>query len=284
MIDVIWTKVADVSEITPDQSFYDDFQDNGHPRLVESFVGHLDVLGTQSGTLDNPEHLLAVTNSALYRAHHEYDSPHTEVLVRWFSDNAVLATKCVGGGFDEATTRQLQGAAAIVIAGLIQLELSNLGLFLRGGMDVGPFFASEQFVFGPALVGAYTLESKEAVVPRIVLSQRFAEYAREQVAESSAGYPWEVYTDLLSVDDDGLVFVNYLGLAIDKGSEVEAWLANHLNLAQSKRRHARDPHVREKYEWSARYHDRFCREFLEDHGRLDQFLDDPSASSVLKRL
>lgn len=273
-----------MSELTAGSAFFEDFQNNGHPQLVESFVGHLDVLGTQSGTLDNPEHLLAVTDSALFRAGREYESPHIDVLVRWFSDNAVIATKCVGGVFGDDATRQLQGAAAIVIAGIIQLELSNLGLFLRGGIDVGKFFANDQFVFGPALVGAYDLESNVAQFPRVILSSDFAQYAREQAADSATGYPWEVYRDLLAVDDDGNLFVDYLSLVVDKHADTEAWLANHLSLVQSKRKHAKNKGVQRKYQWSADYHDRFCRGFLKGHGRLDQFLDDPSGSAVLKRI
>lgn len=180
---------------------------------------------------------------------------------------------------------QLNGAVPIIIAASIQLQLTNLGLFLRGGMDVGPFFVSRQFMYGAPLACAHHIEEHLASSPRIVLSGRYADYARAQATEPHKGYPWEVYREFLAIDDDEQVFLNYLRIVSDEREDQEAWLRCHLEHLQSRRAHAKDAKVREKYEWVARYHDRFCRDYLgSDHPRLQDLLDDPSTHGGLRHL
>jgi hypothetical protein len=54
---------------------------------------------------------------------------------------------------------------------IMQLMTASLKFLLRGGIAVGNIYHDDKAVFGPALNRAYELESKVAVVPRIVVDK-----------------------------------------------------------------------------------------------------------------
>lgn len=57
---------------------------------------------------------------------------------------------------------------------------------LRGGIDValGHFMVADDFLYSPALTRAYELESKQAIVPRTLIGDRFLGAMQEQAASS----------------------------------------------------------------------------------------------------
>src|SRR5258708_3493441 len=53
----------------------------------------------------------------------------------------------------------------------IAVAALSIGFLIRGGAAIGNLYHSGGIVFGEALVKAYSLESKTAIYPRVVLSQ-----------------------------------------------------------------------------------------------------------------
>lgn len=81
-----------------------------------------------------------------------------------FSDCIVVSEEFLGGF----------GALRIAgYAGYLALELLGYGFLVRGGLTVGDLYHREGVVFGPAMNEAYTLESKIAVYPRLVVTEPF---------------------------------------------------------------------------------------------------------------
>jgi hypothetical protein len=251
-----------VPKVPPKYRDYHDAQ--GRPQLAEAFVLFLDLLGTRAATAADANRILDVTVRALHRATDWTDGGDaSSTVVKWFSDNLGLAERV------NAFPPDLTFGFQLITAAWVQLELAMLGLFSRGGMTVGDFFANEMFVYGPALVEAVELESKQAVNPRIVLSKRLADFALAELRRLGGG-DTEVHRKLLAVDpDDGLVFVDYLSSIYDEPEEVEAFVLNHKGHITSRlKHHKKDEHILRKYEWLASYHDRFCRrEFMPDYIR-----------------
>lgn len=90
---------------------------------------------------------------------------------------------------------------------------------IRGGIDVGiGMDITKNEIYGPALSRAYTLESRIANYPRIVVGEELIKYlekTRDQepkdVAAIVAKKSAEHCIDCLVLDDDGYPFVDYLG-------------------------------------------------------------------------
>lgn len=68
------------------------------------------------------------------------------------------------------------GALSICqIASDVIRDVLSLGFIVRGGVVAGKLFHKEQFVFGPALVSAYEIESQRATFSRVIVD----DYVRE---------------------------------------------------------------------------------------------------------
>jgi hypothetical protein len=225
--------------------------------MADSFVFLIDLLGTSASSAADAKEYLRITHTALRRtALWASEGDGDRAIARWFSDNLVLAEPCED---KSGRSHELGFGFALMSAAWVQLEVARTGLFSRGGLSLGPFFASDQFVYGPALVEAHRLESKEAIFPRIVLSREAAQYALAQLRAFLGGED-EVHRTHLAVDRDGLPFVNYLYAAWDiEGGSLE-YIVNHKGQVVSRlERYRGEPHIHLKYQWLADYHDRFCR-------------------------
>lgn len=232
------------------------FDREGEPRLTDATVCSLDLLGTQRGAQGGPALNLEITRGALAGAHDlTKELPSGRILTRWFSDNAVIAAA------DDSGHLQVNSAAVLLTAAAIQLEFADHGIFARGGIQFGQFFAEPDFVYGPALVDAYLLESQVAIYPRIVLSSTFTARLMAEVRELGDVFPADIYRGLVARDHDGCAFVNYLWMVHRVGEgEEEAWLDRHKTQVQQQlAAHAWNDKLSAKYRWVADYHDRFCR-------------------------
>jgi hypothetical protein len=224
------------------------------PKLADTFVLLLDILGTKATTTEEALRNLEVTENALSRANDWASTSDEWSVVKWFSDNLALADPVELEGPED-----LAFGFHLITASSVQFALAEMGLFSRGGMTRGAFYADEMFVYGPALVEAYELESKQALTPRTILSTDLANFALEDLRRLQGG-SLEVHRKLLAVDRDGIVFVNYLDGVFDEPAETwDSLVAHKQTIEERLTEHQGNPHVHQKYQWLADYHDRFCR-------------------------
>jgi len=143
------------------------------------------------------------------------DSIVVSVALR--TDKAKLPTGGVWGIFSAAASTALLSLAA--------------GHPIRGGIDVGLGMEIERGeIYGPCLSRAYSLESKIAGYPRIVVGKeclKYLEVTAEQkqndiISKIGAASAAECMK-LLTIDDDGCAIIDYLGdfflNAVGKGLE-----------------------------------------------------------------
>ena len=57
----------------------------------------------------------------------------------------------------------------------LQFNLLKEGILLRGGVDIGPIYHDESFIFGSGMISAYLLESNVSRYPRITISNNAIE-------------------------------------------------------------------------------------------------------------
>ena len=167
------------------------------PALVvrQHFVAFLDVLGfsemVEAGLVDQGQGHLA----KLFRCHQSAsvifrDDVNCQIIQ--FSDSIVVATPYDATRFEWFAAR---------VADYQRLLLDER-LLCRGGIAVDKHFSNGTFTFSAGLIHAYRVESKLARYPRVVVSPEVL-----ALVYPSRG----VVPRILVKEDDGLLFVDYLG-------------------------------------------------------------------------
>lgn len=110
---------------------------------------------------------------------------------------------------------------------IINLIFSNI--LCRGAISYGKLIHTEKYIFGPALVEAYILESKCANYPRIILEDNIVALAA--TAESRLHSPQEAIkyvTEFLEKDSDGLFYIDYFSKAFEEVDNPEVNIPNYI--------------------------------------------------------
>lgn len=144
--------------------------------------------------------------------------------------------------------------------GLAQLDLAHRGVLIRGGLTVGQVFSDGRTLFGPAMIRAYDLESKNAVSPRILIDPKVVEsagLAKLLRSTKIAGVMGNMLSDPLN---DGVI-IDYLSVALDEldeDADVLETLRRHKEIVEAGLITAvGNDRIRSKYEWLLRYHNGF---------------------------
>ncbi len=85
-----------------------------------------------------------------------------------FSDNICLTV-------DPHHNKSLIVDILFTISNLFR-KFSQMGYFLRGGIDYGLMLDEKSIAMGVPLANAYIMESKKAIFPRVIMSDRFIEF------------------------------------------------------------------------------------------------------------
>ncbi len=153
--------------------------------------------------------------------------------------------------------RNQNGSEEILLAeikyiAMVQAVLIEKGLLLRGAITIGKIERSYDVLFGPGLISAYELERDYAHNSRIVLDNQLLESIKSKRS-------FEVLSDCIRLDDDGLVFVDYLGfmqkvLNNDRMS-YHRLVETHKNLIEKNLLNFQNnKRVLSKYLWLRKYH------------------------------
>jgi hypothetical protein len=254
----------------------------GQPILRTSNVLYLDELGTSAPMRDlTAAGLRAVISDydALAGFVNAEDDDVVDANERYlsFSDNLVVGSPIdavlpYGGLFFS-----MWSAAAY------QLNLALRGRFLRGGITQGPLYMDHRIALGAGLLEAIRLEEQVATYPRIVVIDRAINGILKETRYESDPTR-SVENNMLLIDADGRMFLNYLMLLTEDGatSDISGALRRHAEVVTGRLAEFRDnPRVREKYVWVADYHDYVCASIMD---MPDLALDDGSGRTDYESL
>lgn len=202
----------------------------------QHFVAFLDVLGFSEMVEAD---LVAPSQgnlSKLFRCHQSAavifrDDVNCQVIQ--FSDSIVVAMPYDALKFEWFASR---------VADYQRLLLDER-LLCRGGIAVDEHFSNGSFTFSAGLIRAYRVESTAARYPRVVVSPEVLALV----------YPnGQAIPPFLVKEDDGLLFVDYLGLTRKRKPKLLNAVVSELvsNLSANL-----SPSVREKGHWLAAYAD-----------------------------
>lgn len=146
----------------------------------------------------------------------------------------------------------------------VQISLAQKGYLCRGGITRGRLIHTPTLLFGPAMVEAYTLESKAAVYPRVILDVEIVNVGvAAHAAHHSPIHEQQSILSLLKRDMDGMYYIDYITRAQSELDDPEldypVYLCQ-LGKIVSEGILAKDPSVAIKYKW--------LREKLVDHLRV----------------
>lgn len=148
--------------------------------------------------------------------------------------------------------------------GMIQCLLLGRGNFMRGCIHAGLFYASRNVFYGPALIEAYNLESKDVNYPMIALSPKISQIMKEKAVFSieHSILIKDDYEDIVNVlfKRNGLHYLDYLKVALRMVNKetIPGLILMHKELIKKKLiEYSSNPRVLPKYEWLAEYHNSF---------------------------
>lgn len=173
----------------------------------------------------------------------------------------------------------------ILTCAYCQYDMLSQDYIVRGCITHGNIYMQKgaNVIVGPGYIRAVELEAREAVWPRIIVDPQVLRSYRERprwknphhTLRQDARY---VY-DLLLLDRDGYYFVNYLEVMFDEfqsnGTHVDIdWMfTKHRDLIRTGLRRKKDPGVRKKYFWLAKYHnDIVLKKVQKGYSRRKMFL------------
>lgn len=204
--------------------------------LKQHFVAFLDILGFSEMVASDVGSEYQTNLSKLFRCHQSAasifkDDPNCTITQ--FSDSIVIAKPFTAKEFDWF---------AIKVAEFQRLLLDE-GLICRGGIVVNKHFSNGTFTFSAGVIDAYRIESKIARFPRVVISPDLIGLIFPDHHE---------YPSYLIKEDDGLFFLDYIGIFKHKNHNN---LKNSINNIVSDLSHSHNPSLREKGMWLSIYSD-----------------------------
>jgi hypothetical protein len=264
---------------------------SGQPRLRLSIAGFIDMLGFSSLSLSECElnksqQLLdriaaAIEDSRRFvrESMAASDIPERKQAwaVKYFSDNLVLGCSIDPDGLDSGW------ATAFVIRCVqrYQLRMSLNGFFIRGALTQGLLCLTDDIIFGPTLIESYHLESKTAIVPRILVTEALQKHLRifcDRGSDTGA-------EELICRDIDGWWFVNYLQAAQSPQGVNWESIAQHKDSVLASLSGTTRHDVLPKFGWTCRYHNVFCHWHRNDPGYQDRYrIDRVDEQSTIDRL
>jgi hypothetical protein len=240
------------------------YDKGGKPRLVPSYCVFADFLGFRQQIRDSVK---SGEEASIFQQFMDEIEPEIENTINpcaddedsrfprmWdakvFTDNVVLGYALWSDHgqkeFGHALSQMLEFQYAVALK----------GHFVRGGWAVGNLFMNRNTVFGAALLDACDLESKEAIYPRVILSDQMRDIVFHQMAQWAENPP---HSHHLFVDEKGTLFTNYLSEAIVDGEVRWDELDRHAELVRSRvNEFATNDSLLPKYLWLASYHNYFC--------------------------
>jgi hypothetical protein len=255
--------------------------ETGHPRLRQSIVAFIDILGfsqmsTSSAAVADLQRILDKIAAAIddSRDFVRETIPDGDRAVgnRWvtkfFSDNLAFGYPTGDDPADQASNAWF----IIRCAQRYQLKMTLNGFFVRGALTHGPVCLTDEIIFGTALIECYQLESKASIVPRIVLAEPLQQMLMSSYRSSAKEHRLEAGEEqAICRDVDGWWFINYLEAAQDERGVQWELIEQHKTSILESLSHTTRHDVLPKYGWACRYHNVFCHWHRDDPGYSDQF-------------
>jgi hypothetical protein len=165
------------------------------------------------------------------------------------------------------------------------LRLITKGILCRGAISYGKLLHNKKFLFGPALVEAYLLESKAANYPRIILDRSVIDLAGQAKQDNHTKEEEMEYVEsLLEKDLDGMYYIDYFAKAQEELDDPQydfpeyiQKLGEKIRQGMNSSKHSSKADIRVKYIWMKEKYNRMVEQaknnktFLNSLKERDEF-------------
>jgi len=151
----------------------------------------------------------------------------------------------------------------------ICFDLTANGMFVRGGVTYGELYHKESVCFGPAMIRAYKLESKQAVYPRIIVDRDALQKGIKYHASANTPQQEKEYLQKLLCKDekDQYYFLDFLSQYQEFDEPEDEYLDFLLKVKEhTKQRllgHKDSIKIYQKYHWFAKYYNTSVNRILD---------------------
>ena len=141
-------------------------------------------------------------------------------------------------------------AAIFLIKNYQVFLIMQHGVLLRGGITIGDIIHNEKMIVGPAMIDAYTLESKCAINPRIIVDSQVVplfEKAFDRCRKNK-----HIDTHLVNKDEDNRYYIDYFNFSERDRTGSSFYYNDYLHQLKSlvaENKDNEDARIREKYLW-----------------------------------
>lgn len=203
----------------------------------------------------------------------EFQQEHFEIETIAFSDSIVRSVH-IESESNVSFPTGIFWHELFALAWLQSYLIFDDGVFLRGSITADRLHLNDGVVFGPGLVRAYDIESKEANYPRIIVDEQLmatfqAEHNLLGAAHHDLATDQEFIDSYAIIDTDGKRFIDYLNMghitADGDFSEMLNVLDRHYErVIFAANTNAGNESVLEKYRWVGAYHNSVVNRYADE--------------------
>lgn len=124
-------------------------------------------------------------------------------------------------------------------------------VLLRGGITIGDIIHNEKMIVGPAMIDAYTLESKCAINPRIIIDSNVIPLFEKTFDRCKTNNHFND-TTLINKDNDDRYYIDYFNFPEKDRIGTSKYMNDYLGqlkILVYENENNEDPRIRDKYLW-----------------------------------
>lgn len=176
--------------------------------MEKKIILFLDILGFKKFVCNNEEKGIEQINEVLKIINSEFSENRIEKILPGIKKKATFFSDSVVISFENESKNEYFAVLIEEVARQVincQIKLFEHDVLIRGGLTFGNIVHTNDKCFGTGLIGAYILESKFAVYPRVLVNEDIIAILKEE-------YNINCETDqkyFISKDDTDLYFIDY---------------------------------------------------------------------------
>lgn len=145
-------------------------------------------------------------------------------------------------------------------------RFSDLGYFLRGGIDFGYMLDEKDIALGVPLANAYLMESKTAIYPRILVSEKFMDFLNSICIDGEAKFNKANFLK----NSCELWYINPFYNIIKTDDKLNFFKEYRKSISSALKETMHTEHLYVKYQWLSNEYNTFLKKYISEINYFEQ--------------